>query len=102
MTTVDDIDLQQVPTDRLTTASSDVLRELLSTFIQALLGAEADAQCGAGYGLRSAERINCRNGYRHRDFDTRAGTIDVAVPKLRHGPNSRTGCWSGATAPNGR
>lgn len=85
MTAVDDIDLQQVLTDRLTTASPDVLRELLSMFIQTLLGAEADALCGAGYGLRSAERVNCRNGYRHRDFDTRAGTIDVAIPKLRQG-----------------
>jgi putative transposase len=41
--------------------------------------------CGAEYGTVSEERVNRRNGYRHRDFDTRAGTIDVAVPKLRQG-----------------
>jgi len=50
-----------------------------------LLSAEADAVCGAEYGAVTPERVNRRNGYRHRDFDTRAGTIDVAVPKLRQG-----------------
>ncbi|BBX87213.1 hypothetical protein MAUB_50860 [Mycolicibacterium aubagnense] len=49
------------------------------------MGAEADALCGAGYGERSAERTNSRNGYRHRQFDTRAGTLDLAIPKLRQG-----------------
>ena len=41
--------------------------------------------CGAEYGAVSPDRVNSRNGYRHRDFDTRAGTVDVAVPKLRQG-----------------
>jgi transposase-like protein len=58
---------------------------MLGSFIQTLMGAEADAICGAGYGERIPERVNSRNGYRHRDFDTRAGTIDLAVPKLREG-----------------
>ena len=49
------------------------------------MGAEADALCGAGYGQRSTERTNQRNGYRHREFDTRAGTLDLAIPKLRQG-----------------
>src|SRR5712692_9761112 len=49
------------------------------------MGAEADALCGAPYGERSPERINTRNGYRPRDFDTRAGTVELAVPKLRQG-----------------
>jgi putative transposase len=61
------------------------MRELLGTFVHALLGAEADAVCGAAYGTRAPERVNSRNGYRHRDFDTRVGTIDVAIPKLRAG-----------------
>ena len=59
--------------------------DLLQTFINTLLSAEADAVCGAEYGTVSPERVNRRNGYRHRDFDTRAGSIDVAVPKLRQG-----------------
>ncbi|WP_197487872.1 transposase, partial [Rhodococcus sp. LB1] len=65
--------------------SPDLLRSLLSTFIDALMGAEADSLCGAGFGERSENRTNSRNGYRHRDFDTRAGTLDIAIPKLRQG-----------------
>ena len=69
----------------LSDASPDLMRDLLTTVINALLSAEADAVCGAEYGLASPDRVNSRNGYRHRDLDTRAGTIDVAVPKLRTG-----------------
>ncbi|CAN5138865.1 IS256-like element IS1081 family transposase [soil metagenome] len=71
--------------EQLTHASPDLLRELLATFIDALMGAEADAICGADYGARNPDRTNVRNGYRHRDFDTRVGTMDVAIPKLRAG-----------------
>src|SRR6476661_6442366 len=71
--------------EQLAQASPDLMRELLGTFINALLSAQADSVCGAEYGVRSDERTNRRNGYRHRDLDTRAGTIDVAVPKLREG-----------------
>ena len=85
MTTAHDIDLRRLVEDRLTGASPDLLRELLSMFIDALMGAEADVLCGADYGQRSDERVNVRNGYRHRDFDTRVGTLDVAIPKLRQG-----------------
>ena len=63
----------------------DLLREMVKSFAERLMSAEADAACGAGYGERSAERVNSRNGYRHRDYDTRAGTVDLAVPKLREG-----------------
>src|SRR5204863_6877576 len=48
-----------------------------------LMSAEADAVCGAAYGQVSPDRVNRRNGYRAREFDTRAGTLDLAVPKLR-------------------
>ena len=85
MTTAQDIDWPAVLAERLTTSHPDVLRELLATFIHTLMGAEADALCGAGYGQRSAELTNQRNGYRHRQFDTRTGTLDLAIPKLRHG-----------------
>ena len=50
-----------------------------------LMSAEADAMCGAPYGERSDDRVNRRNGYRDRDFDTRAGTVELRVPKLRQG-----------------
>ena len=79
------IDAEQLLADQLAQASPDLLRGLLSTFIAVLMGAEADAMCGAGYRERSDERSNQRNGYRSRDFDTRAGTIEVAIPKLRQG-----------------
>jgi transposase-like protein len=85
MTASHPIDVEKLLADRLATASPDLLRSLLSTFIAALMSAEADALCGAGYGERSEQRSNRRNGYRHRDFDTRAGTIDMAIPKLRSG-----------------
>ena len=85
MTTAHDIDLPAVLADRLTTIHPDVLRELLAMFLHTLMGAEADALCGAGYGERSTDRTNQRNGYRYREFDTRTGTLDLAVPKLRHG-----------------
>lgn len=48
-------------------------------------GAEADAICGAAYGERSERRKNTRNGYQRRDWDTRAGSIALAIPKLRQG-----------------
>ena len=66
-------------------ASPDLLREMLSTFVAQLMGSEVDAICGAGYGERSPDRVNSRNGYRPREWDTRAGTIELAVPKLRSG-----------------
>ncbi|GAA2500864.1 IS256 family transposase [Terrabacter carboxydivorans] len=71
--------------EQLAQASPDLMRELLGTFINALLSAQADSVCGAEYGARSDERTNRRNGYRHRDLDTRAGTIDIAIPKVREG-----------------
>jgi transposase-like protein len=49
------------------------------------MSAEADALCGAPYGERSDERTNQRNGYRPREWDTRAGTVELAIPKLRQG-----------------
>ena len=67
-------------------ASPDLIRSLLQTMVNALLSADADAVCGAEYGQASPEHRTQRNGYRHRDLDTRVGTIDVAVPKLRTGP----------------
>jgi len=85
MTAPSSIDPAAVLHEHLAQASPDLMRQLLSTFIDALLSADADAVCGAGWGEVSPDRVNRRNGYRHRDFDTRAGTIDVAVPKLRAG-----------------
>src|SRR2546421_9371958 len=70
---------------QLEQASPDLLRAMVQDFTEALMGAEADALCGAPYGERSPERVNRRNGYRERDWDTRVGSIELAVPKLREG-----------------
>jgi len=85
MTVNPSIDPARLLEEQLAQASPDLLRELLQSFINTLLSAEADAVCGAEYGTSTPERTNRRNGYRHRDFDTRAGTLDVAIPKLREG-----------------
>ena len=85
MTAPSSIDPARLLHDQLASASPDLLRSMLTTFINALMSAEADAVCGAPYGMPSPDRVNVRNGYRHRDFDTRAGTLDVAIPKLRSG-----------------
>ncbi len=71
--------------EQLAQASPDLLRAMVSTFAEALMGAEADAVCGAPFGERSAERMNTRNGYRRREWDTRAGSLELAIPKLRQG-----------------
>jgi putative transposase len=85
MTVTPSIDAARLLEEQLAQASPDLLRELLTTFIDTLMSAEADAVCGAAYGTVSDERVNRRNGYRGREFDTRAGTLDLAVPKLRQG-----------------
>jgi putative transposase len=71
--------------EQLESASPDLLRAMVKTFADALMSAEADAACGAGYGERSEHRVNSRNGYRAREWDTRAGTVELAIPKLRSG-----------------
>jgi putative transposase len=79
------IDLARVVAERLETAEPDLLRELLGTFVQALMSADVDAACGAAYGARSSGRTNTRNGYRSRGWDTRVGSVELAIPKLRQG-----------------
>jgi transposase-like protein len=69
----------------LVAASPDLLGSMVKAFAEALMSAEADNICNAEYGEVSPERVNRRNGYRSREWDTRAGTIDLAVPKLRQG-----------------
>ena len=66
-------------------AAPDGLRTMLTEMVNVLMSAEMNAICGAGYGERSDDRVNSRNGYRSRPWDTRVGTIDLDIPKLRHG-----------------
>src|ERR671911_142549 len=85
MTVTPSIDPARLLEEQLAQASPDLLRELLTTFVNTLMSAEADAVCGAAYGTASPDRVNRRNGYRDREFDTRTGSLDLAVPKLRTG-----------------
>jgi putative transposase len=79
------MDAVEVFRKQLDGAGIDVLRELVKVFTERLMAEEADAICGAPYGERSDERVNRRNGYRERAFDTRVGTIGLDIPKLREG-----------------
>ena len=102
MTVTPSIDPARLLEEQLAQATPDLLRELLATFINTLLSAEADAVCGAEYGTSTPERVNRRNGYRHRDFDTRAGTLDVAIPKLRQGSYFPEWLLERGSVPSGR
>jgi putative transposase len=85
MADITSVDLARRAGEQLEQASPDLLRAMVQTFAEALMGAEADAACGAPYGQVSGDRVNYRNGYRERRWDTRAGTIELAIPRLRQG-----------------
>ncbi len=85
MTAPDSLPLHVLTEDNLASVSPDLLRAMVKTFADALRSAEADAVCNAEYRQVSDERVNHRNGYRPREWDTRTGTIELAIPKLRSG-----------------
>ena len=62
----------------------DLVRSMLATFAEELMSADAQTLCNADYGERSPVRTNSRNGYRTCDWDPRVGTVELAIPKLRH------------------
>src|ERR1700712_5744002 len=66
-------------------ADADLVREMLAFAAGRMMDLEIEAKTGAPAGTRSADRLNHRNGYRERDWDTRAGRIELAIPKLRKG-----------------
>lgn len=66
-------------------SDTDLLREMISFTAQRLMALEVESLTGAAPGERNPDRINQRNGYRERDWETRAGTVDLRIPKLRKG-----------------
>ena len=64
---------------------ADLLREMIGFAAQRLMELEVEGLTGAGYGEKSQERLAQRNGYRERDWETRAGTVELRIPKLRKG-----------------
>ena len=79
------MDMNEWLRKQLEEADPDLLREMVRSFAETLMGADADEVCGAPYGTVSPDRVNRRNGYRTRRWDTRVGRIDLRIPKLREG-----------------
>ena len=100
MTAPDSVPLRVLTEENKASASPDLLRAMLKTFADALMSAEADALCNAEYGQVSDERVNHRNGYRPREWDTPAGTVEFALLKLRQGSYFPPGSLNAAAGPN--
>src|SRR5215470_13663896 len=92
------VDLARLAGGQLESASPDLLRAMVKTFAEALMGAEADAVCGAPHGQPSEERVNYRNGYRDRRWDTRGGHDRAGDPEAA-GRQLLPGVAAGAAAP---
>jgi transposase-like protein len=67
------------------TPDADLLREMIGFAAQRLMELEVEGLTGASYGEKNAERLAQRNGYRDRTWETRAGTVELRIPKLRKG-----------------
>jgi transposase-like protein len=67
------------------TADTDFLREMIGFTAQRLMELEVETLTGAAHGSRRADRLTHRNGYRAREWETRAGTVELRIPKIRQG-----------------
>ena len=81
----DSMDILELLRKRGMDGDVDFLREALAVLVEGIMDAEVSAKAGAGYGERSPDRVTQRNGYRSRAWDTRVGTMELRIPKLRDG-----------------
>jgi transposase-like protein len=86
---------------QLETDGNDLLREMVRSLAEALMGADADVVCGAPCGESSPERVNRCNGYRIRRWDTRVGRLTWPSRSYGPGRTSRSGCWMPALGRSG-
>ena len=102
MTVSPSIDPARLLEEQLAQASPDLLRELLGTFINTLLSAEADAVCGAEYGTMHARSGSTGATATGTATSTPAPAPSTSrSPSCGRGPTSPSGCWSAASAPSG-
>lgn len=85
MTPMKSVDALALVREVMDGSHGDFMRTMLSTVLHGIMDADVSAMCGAGYGERSAERVNQRNGTRERALETRVGTVNLAIPKVRQG-----------------
>ena len=81
--------------NQLEADGNDLLGEMVRSFARGLMSAEADVVCGAAWGKQSPDRVNRRNGYRTRRWDTRVGSIELRTPEAAEGfvfPRVVAGC----------
>ena len=79
------MDLLELMRKRGVDGDVDFLREALRVLVEEIMEADVSSRTGAGYGERNPERVTQRNGYRSRAWDTRVGTMELQIPKLREG-----------------
>ena len=79
------MNLSELLPERCRDRDVDFFREGLHVLVEGIMDAEVSAQIGARHGERNPERLTHRNGYRSRDWDTRVGTIEWRIPKVREG-----------------
>jgi len=82
-------------------ADADFLREMIGFAAQRLMDLEVGGLTGAGYGEKNPERLAQRNGYRERDWETRAGTVELRIPSYAKAATSRAS-WNRAALPRRR